>query len=326
MNGEERVYRVRVEPSEAGERLDVFLLSRLPDLTRSRLQKLIREGRVIPSGSTAPLKPSRRVKAGEEFLVRVPPPEEPRLEPEEVPLEILYEDAHLAVIVKPPGVVVHPAAGHPRGTLVHGLLARLSGLSGVGGKLRPGIVHRLDKDTSGLMVVAKSDAAHLHLVSLFQSRRVEKWYLALVHGVPEPPSGRIKVPIGRHPVHRQRMLAGAPRGREAETFFRVREVFRRASLLEVRPLTGRTHQIRVHLSYLGHPVVGDPLYGGRRPTGPRAGRQMLHAWRLGFEHPLTGEKLFFEAPLPRDFEELLEELRGAGKGSSHRNNRGSGHR
>ncbi len=295
-------------PEEAGERLDVFLSRKIPELTRSRIKKLISEG-LVSLGEGKGVKASRQVRAGEKITIRVPPPEEISLEPEEVPFEILYEDAHLAVIVKPPGVVVHPAAGHLRGTLVHGLLRRLTDLSGVGGQLRPGIVHRLDKDTSGLMVVAKNDQAHLRLTTMFKGREVEKWYLALVHGVPEPRSGKINAPIGRHPVHRKKMMAGAPRGRSAETFYRVREVFRRAALLEVRPYTGRTHQIRVHLAYIGHPIVGDPLYGGRRPQGPKAERQMLHAWRLAFEHPVTGARLSFEAPPPPDFEKLLKELR-----------------
>ncbi|WP_168720262.1 RluA family pseudouridine synthase [Thermosulfurimonas marina] len=308
----EEVFRLKVDPASEGKRLDVFLSERLPGLTRSRIKRLISEGRVSIS-EEGKIKPSRPVRAGEEILVRVPPPEEVPLEPEPVPLEILYEDEDLAVIVKPPGVVVHPAVGHLRGTLVHGLLGRLSGLSGVGGSLRPGIVHRLDKDTSGLMVVAKNDRAHLRLAAMFKGREVEKWYLALVHGVPEPRSGRITVPIGRHPVHRKKMLAGAPRGREAETFYRVREVFRKWALLEVRPVTGRTHQIRVHLSHLGHPIVGDVLYGGKRPGGPPAARQMLHAWRLSFVHPVTGKRMVFEAPLPEDFENILEELRRCAK-------------
>ena len=297
-----------MDPASEGKRLDAFLAERIPELTRSRLKKLISQGKVhlSPEGK---VKASRPVRAGEEILVQIPPPEEPVLEPEVVPFEILYQDEHLAVIIKPPGIVVHPAAGHLRGTLVHGLLQRLSGLSGVGGALRPGIVHRLDKDTSGLLVVAKNDQAHLRLSAMFKGRKVEKWYLALVHGVPEPRSGKIKVPIGRHPLHRKKMLAGAPRSREAETFYRVREAFRHWALLEVRPLTGRTHQIRVHLSYLGHPLLGDALYGGRRPGGPPAQRQMLHAWRLSFEHPVTKERLSFEAPPPEDFQRVLEELR-----------------
>ncbi|HIE32469.1 MAG TPA: RluA family pseudouridine synthase [Thermodesulfobacteriaceae bacterium] len=306
---EEKVFLLKVDTEDAGKRLDAFLAEKIPELTRSRIKRLVAEGLIEIKG-VGELKASRKVRTGEEIMVRVPPPEEVSLEPEEVPFEILYEDGDLAVIVKPPGVVVHPGAGHLKGTLVHGLLKRLSGLSGVGGELRPGIVHRLDKDTSGLMVVAKNDRAHLRLTAMFKGREVEKWYLALVHGVPEPRAGRINVPIGRHPVHRKKMMAGAPRGREADTFYRMREAFRRAALLEVRPLTGRTHQIRVHLSYIGHPIVGDSLYGGRRPQGPKAERQMLHAWRLSFEHPIAGEKLSFEAPPPPDFQKLLEELRG----------------
>jgi len=309
---EEKVFLLRVNPEDAGKRLDLFLTEKIPELTRSRIKRLVSEGLIEIKG-VGQLKASRKVKGGEEVRITVPPPEEISLAPEEVPFEILYEDKDLAVIAKPPGVVVHPGAGHLKGTLVHGLLKRLSGLSGIGGELRPGIVHRLDKDTSGLMVVAKTDQAHLRLTEAFKSREVEKWYLALVHGVPELRAGKIEVPIGRHPKHRKKMLAGAPRGRLAETFYRVREAFRKAALLEVRPFTGRTHQIRVHLSYIGHPIVGDPLYGGRRPQGPQAKRQMLHAWRLSFKHPLSGEKLAFESPLPSDFEKLLAELRACEK-------------
>jgi len=305
---EEKLFLLEVGDEDSGKRLDAFVAERIPELTRSRVKKLLARGLVTIRGVREP-KASRKLKAGEQVVVRVPPPEEVSLEPEEVPFEILYEDEDLAVIVKPPGVVVHPGAGHLKGTLVHGLLKRLSGLSGIGGELRPGIVHRLDKDTSGLMVVAKNDRVHLRLTAMFKNREVEKWYLAVVHGVPEPRAGRIILPIGRHPVHRQRMMAGVPGGRSAETFYRVREVFGQAALLEVRPFTGRTHQIRVHLSHLGHPIVGDALYGGRRPQGPRAERQMLHAWRLSFKHPLTGEGLYFEAPPPQDFLELLEGLR-----------------
>lgn len=304
---EKKTYYLEVRESEAGQRLDLWLAQKIPELTRSQAKKLIEEGLVQVEGRVS--KPAYKIGAGEKVVVQVPPPERLELVPEEVPFEILYQDRDLAVIVKPPGVVVHPAAGHFQGTLVHGLLKRLKDLSGIGGKLRPGIVHRLDKETSGLMVVAKNDPAHLALTRLFKSREIEKWYLALVHGVPEPRAGFIEVPVGRHPVHRKKMLAGAPQGREAKTFYRVREAFSKTALLEVRPYTGRTHQIRVHLSFIGHPILGDPLYGGRRPQGPKAPRTMLHAWRLKFRHPLKDEVLAFEAPLPPDFKALLEELR-----------------
>ena len=295
-------------PEDAGKRLDVFLAEKIPNLSRSQAKKLISEGQVKVGGR--PLtKPKHRLKPGEEVQVFIPAPEPLSLEPDTgVPFEILYEDEGLAVINKPAGVVVHPAAGHLHGTLVHGLLARLKDLSGVGGMLRPGIVHRLDKDTSGLLLIAKDDRTHQALSAMFKERKVKKLYLALVHGVPQALSGKIEAPLGRHPVNRKKMavLAG---GREAVTLWRRKEVFRRAALLEVEPLTGRTHQIRVHLASLGHPIVGDELYGGAKPHGPKAHRQLLHAWKLRLRHPLTGEELAFEAELPEDFREVLDELR-----------------
>ncbi len=301
-------YCLQVSEEQAGQRLDVFLAENVPELTRSQAKKLILEGYVRLGEKK--VRPKYPVKPGETVLVSLPPPEEPSLRPEEeVPFEILYEDEDLAVVNKPPGVVVHPAAGHSSGTLVHGLLARLKDLSGVGGELRPGIVHRLDKDTSGLLLVAKSDQAHQALTRQFKYREVSKVYLALVHGVLRVPSGKIDYPIGRHPVHRKKMSIHAKRAREALTLWKVRERFRKATLLEVRLLTGRTHQIRVHLSAIGHPIVGDALYGGARPQGPKAARQMLHAWQIRFLHPRTHQELSFEAPLPEDFRLLLERLR-----------------
>ncbi|NPB09632.1 MAG: RluA family pseudouridine synthase [Thermodesulfobacteria bacterium] len=303
-------YRLVVPQEARGERIDSFLARQIEDLSRSQIKRLIEEGHLLLQGE--PLsKPKYRLRGGEEIRLTVPPPQEISLEPEEVPFEVVYEDEDLLVINKPPGLVIHPAAGHYHGTLVHGLLARVDDLSGVGGELRPGIVHRLDKDTSGLLLVAKNDRTHLALSQQFQDRKVEKTYLALVHGVPSSNWGRVDRPIGRHPVHRKKMSVHAPRGREAVTEWRLRERFKksRAALLEVHPLTGRTHQIRVHLSSIGHPIVGDELYGGCRPTGPKASRQMLHAWRLSFVHPRSGETLSFEAPLPDDFQTLLEELR-----------------
>lgn len=303
--------QVVVPAEKAGERLDVFLAQSLEGLSRSQVQRLIKEGHVAVAGQPV-RKPKHKLKGGEEIEVEIPPPEAVSLEPDAaVPFEILYQDEDLVVINKPPGVVIHPAAGHLQGTLVHGLLARIKDLSGVGGELRPGIVHRLDKDTSGVLLVAKHDRAHLALSRQFKDRQVSKVYLALVHGLPAALSGHVDRPIGRHPVERKKMSVHAPQGREAYTEWKVRELFKRskAALLEVHPLTGRTHQIRVHLASLGHPIVGDALYGGCRPTGPKAPRQMLHAWRLSFLHPRTGRKLSFEAPLPPDFSKLLEELR-----------------
>ncbi len=302
----DRHYHILVSEEASGKRIDIFLTNSIPDLTRSQIKKLIKEGLVIVQGKV--VRPSYLVKTGEKIDVFVPPPEIPNLTPERVAFEILYEDNDLAVINKPAGVVVHPGAGHTRGTLVHGLLATLKGLSGIGGKLRPGIVHRLDKDTSGILVVAKNDYAHLVLAKQFKSHEIKKLYLALVHGIPKNSHGKIEFPIGRHPINRKKMSIYAKKAREAITLWRVVKRFKNAALIEASPLTGRTHQIRVHLSAIGHPIIGDPLYGGRRPNGPKADRQMLHAYRLGLIHPNTGEYLQFEAPLPKDFQSVLKKL------------------
>ncbi len=299
-------YRVSVTEEASGKRVDVFLAEVIPELTRSQAKKLIKEGLVKVDGQL--VRPKYSVKPGQRIEVIIPPPEKLELVPEEVPFEILYEDEDLAVINKPPGIVVHPAAGHTRGTLVHGLLAKLKGLSGIGGELRPGIVHRLDKDTSGLLVIAKNDLTHQALTKQFKAREVKKVYLALVHGVPRKKEGRIDLPIGRHPVHRKKMSTKARVSREAVTLWRVIKTFKKAALIEAQPLTGRTHQIRVHLAAIGHPIVGDPLYGGQRPQGPKAPRQMLHAFKLSLTHPRSGKRLEFQAELPKDFKEVLNTL------------------
>jgi len=251
--------------------------------------------------------------------VHVPPPEPARPEPEDIPLDVVFEDAHLLVLNKPAGLVVHPGAGAPRGTLVNALLRHVSDLSGVGGVMRPGIVHRLDRGTSGLLVVAKDDRTHRALSRQFAGREVEKEYLALVLGVPAAKTGTVATPIGRDPVHRRKMSVRAPRGREARSDYRLAEAFDGASLLRVRIHTGRTHQIRVHLASIGHPVAGDATYGGTRtPSSRRAAardalrgltRPALHAARLAFVHPATGERLAFEAPLPADLLQVLDGLR-----------------
>jgi 23S rRNA pseudouridine1911/1915/1917 synthase len=248
--------------------------------------------------------------------VEVPDPIPAEPLPEPIPLAVLYEDARLLVLDKPAGIVVHPGAGAPSGTLVNALLHHVKDLSGVGGVLRPGIVHRLDRGTSGVLLVAKDDAAHRHLARQFAGRSVEKDYLALVLGVPEPRQGVIDRPIGRHPVERQRMAVRAG-GREARSSFRVVEAFDGASLLEVRIHTGRTHQVRVHLASLGHPVAGDATYGGRRAAPGAAGRALaalrrpaLHAARLAFDHPDEGRRLAFASPLPQDIQDVLHALRG----------------
>jgi 23S rRNA pseudouridine1911/1915/1917 synthase len=296
-------YRLIVAPEEAGQRLDRYLAQRLPDLSRTRIQDLIADGAVTVRGKTA--RPATRVSAGEVIEVVVPPPVAVRLEPEAIPLDVVYEDADLLVINKPAGLVVHPAPGHAGGTLVNALLARCPDLAGIGGELRPGIVHRLDKDTSGLIIVAKHDRAHQFLAAQLKERRIDKRYLALVDGAPASESGTIDAPIARDPRHRQRMAVVAG-GRPAVTHFRVRRRYARHTLLECRPVTGRTHQIRVHLAAIGCPVAGDRVYGRKEPTLP-LDRHFLHAARLTFTLP-SGQTRTFEAPLPPDLQRVLDRL------------------
>jgi 23S rRNA pseudouridine1911/1915/1917 synthase len=305
----------------AGERLDAWLARRLPALSRSRLRALIEGGHVRLDGQRP--RPSTRLRPGQSVRVDVPAPVPAEPQPEDIPIAVVYEDARLLVVDKPAGLVVHPGAGASRGTLVNALLRHVHDLSGVGGVLRPGIVHRLDRGTSGLLVVAKDDETHRSLARQFAGRTVEKEYLALVLGNPAPESGEIDAPIGRHPVHRQKMSVRAPRGREARTSWRVEERFDAAALLRVRIHTGRTHQVRVHLAAIGHPVAGDAVYGGQRALPSRRaaareafaslGRPALHAARLSFTHPATGERLSFEAPLPADIASVLARLRVAAR-------------
>ena len=288
-----------------GERLDTFIARRCPELSRSHARRLIDEGLVSVNGRQA--KPSERVRAGLSVSVIVPPPETVTLVPEAIPLTIIYQDGDIIVLDKPAGLTVHPAPGHPSGTLVNALLAACPDLRGIAGTRRPGIVHRLDKDTSGLMVVAKNDRAQRALQRQLKDRDVRKTYLALVRGVPAPREGTIAAPIGRHPKNRKKMAVVAD-GREATTRYRVREEIAggQYSLLEVEPVTGRTHQIRVHLAAVGHPVVGDATYG--RPSAA-VGRQFLHAHKLAFGMPLGGRTVEFESPLPADLREALSQLR-----------------
>jgi 23S rRNA pseudouridine1911/1915/1917 synthase len=310
-----------VGPEDAGQRLDRFLQTRLPELSRTRLQRLIAEGRVRVDGGAA--RASQRLRSGARVTVEVPPPEPLALVPEPIPLDILYEDAHLLVVNKPPGLVVHPGAGHATGTLVHALLAHCGpALSGIGGARRPGIVHRLDRGTSGLLVVAKTDAAHQALARALRARAVERRYLALVHGRVPHAEGRIEAAIGRDPRDRLRMaVRPAGRGRPALTRYRVLERFAAPvplTWLEVTLGTGRTHQIRVHLAHLGCPVVGDRTYGRRRAGAAAAalgpwvtalGGLALHAAGLAFVHPATGQRLRFEAAPPPALADLLAWLR-----------------
>ena len=286
-----------VPPNEARLRLDQFLAKRLPEFSRSRLQQLIRDRFVRLNNSTT--RPRHIVRGGDKIELTEPPPEKVETLPEAIPLEILFEDDDLIIINKPAGLVVHPGAGHREHTLVNALLNHCAALSGIGGKERPGIVHRLDKDTSGCLVVAKNDVTHRDLSKQFAARTVEKIYLALVAGKLPKTAGVIEEKIGRHPVHRKRMSATTFRGRAAKTEYRVVRSSDRASLVECRLYSGRTHQIRVHLHHLGHPVLGDKVYAPRLTKD--FPRQMLHAWKLGFRHPRTEEWKSFEAPLPDDF-------------------------
>lgn len=287
----------------AGERLDVLIARRLPELSRSRAQRLIADGCVLVGGQRA--KAGLRVDAGQRVTVELPPPAAATAQPEAIPLDVIFEDGDLLAINKPAGMTVHPSPGHASATLVNAILARTSDLSGIGGVMRPGIVHRLDRDTSGVILVAKNDVAHQALAKQLKARTVEKTYLALVEGTPRPAEGAIDAPIARDQQNRQRMavLAG---GRDSVTAYRVLERFRGTSLVEARPRTGRTHQIRVHLAAIGHPIVGDRLYG---KTSPLAGRHLLHALRIAFAHPRTAAAMDLEAPLAEDFAATLRGLR-----------------
>jgi 23S rRNA pseudouridine1911/1915/1917 synthase len=295
-----------------GQRLDRFLVAMLADYSRSQIQKLIADGHVRLDKREP--KANLQLRAGERVTVEVPDPGPTAAEPEAIPLDILYEDADLAVINKPSGMVVHPGAGHASGTLVNALLHHVDDLSGIGGELRPGIVHRLDRGTSGVMVVAKHDQAHQELSRQFADREIEKEYIALVWGGVLP-GRRIDAAIGRDPSNRQKMSTRARRSREAVTRITRARSFKGLTLVHVAIHTGRTHQIRVHLSGIGHPIVGDALYGGvhRRVAGDiravqRLERPFLHAWRLVFTHPTDQRRLEFQAPLPEDLTSILAAL------------------
>ncbi len=303
-----------------GHRLDRALGELFSDYSRNFLANLVTEGRVRVDGHPA-TKPSQRVERGQRLEIEVPDAVPAGISSQDLPLTVLYEDADVAVIDKPAGLVVHPAAGHADGTLVNALLFHVKDLSGVGGEIRPGIVHRLDKDTSGVMIVAKHDAAHRKLTEIWSSDRVRKEYLALVYGTPSKERGTIDAPIGRDPRDRKRMAVVAG-GRAAITDYEVTERLRYVSLVRCRLRTGRTHQIRIHLKHLGHPIVGDPVYSGPQWRGipdkrvqkllSGLDRQMLHAARITFAHPTTGASMTFDAPLPRDFDHLIRALRTPG--------------
>ncbi len=288
-------------------RLDKFLVQRLPAYSRSRLQALIKDGQVTVDNQTA-LKSSLVLDRPATVMVRIPPPEPSRLQPEAIPLDIIFENDDLMVINKPAGMVVHPAAGHGQGTLVHAALAHAPEMEGIGGEQRPGVVHRLDKNTSGLILLAKNDRTHRMLQEQFKQRKVHKVYLALVDGQPPTPTGRIEAAIGRNPGERKLMAVVSDlKGRPAISDYRTLARYFGHTLLEVQPLTGRTHQIRLHLAFIGCPVAGDTIYGGRRSTVPLA-RHFLHAARLSVTLPGEDQPRSFEAPLPPELTQILDSL------------------
>jgi len=317
----------KVTPEDAGMRLDVFLARRMPDWSRSQVQRQIRSGRVTVGVETV-YKAGTEVEAGAKVVIRAAR-HELRATPEDLPLDIIYEDADLVVVNKPAGMVVHVGAGVKSGTLANALLHHIRSLSRAGGELRPGIVHRLDRMTSGLVVAAKTDAAHRALSDQFKAREVHKTYVALVHGRLAQEQGEIQRPIGRDPRRRVKMRPGGIAPRQAVTRYRVKERFGNCTLVEAEPITGRTHQIRVHFASLGHPIVGDTMYGAPSRLTAHAGwrfegqglpepaeqktltRNFLHAARLEFLHPITGQRMSFEVPLPPELEEFLDALRRA---------------
>ncbi len=307
----EKKFDIIVRPGSSRERIDVFL-SRETGLSRSQTDKLIRAGHIkLNNGLT---KPSYNIKENDRIIVSIPQAEEISAKPEDIPLDIVYEDKDIIVINKPPGIVVHPAAGNERGTLVNALLHHCRDISGIGGCVRPGVVHRLDKDTSGLMVFAKNDASHKGLSAQIKNREVKKIYVALVHGKMKDQAGVIDAPIGRHPVHRKKMAvltAANVKKREALTYYKVIKRLsagkEQYTLVELDLKTGRTHQIRVHLSHIGHPVVGDSVYS-RKKCSIDAARQLLHAVMLSFHHPVTGRSLEFRSDIPGDMKQIIEQL------------------
>jgi len=319
-------FTIIVEESDTGRRLDSVVASRLPDCSRSLAAALIANQIILVDQQAK--KPGYRLKSGDRIQGHIPDPEPVDYKPEPIPLQILYQDSHIIVINKQPGIVVHPAPGHSSGTLVNALLFHCPDLGAIGGEIRPGIVHRLDKDTTGTMVVAKNAQAQEELSRQFKAREVQKKYLALVYGDVQSETGEIKLPIGRHPVDRKRMSTTTRKGRSAQTAWKVRERLDGITLLELILKTGRTHQIRVHCAIIGHPVVGDPVYRSRKLSGMlkeklsshpstinaalrSVHRQLLHAWQLGLTHPDSGKYMTFEAPLPADMAALMAELRAS---------------
>ena len=300
--------KLPVSSSDIGHRLDIWLHTRIPAHSRARWQELIKSGKVRVNG--AEKKTRYLLREGDVIEFEIPPPRPVELVPEDKPLDILYEDKDLLVLNKPPGLVVHPAPGHDDGTLVNALLFHCHDLAGIGGELRPGIVHRLDKDTSGLLIVAKNETAMAALAAQFKSHRVRKEYLALVWGQPVPAAGTVDTLIGRSLRDRKKMSTHTAAGRQAITHYETLHNYADVSLLRLRIETGRTHQIRVHMTHLGHPIVGDTQYGRARKNRlpAAASRQMLHAERIAFEHPRTGKAMEFTAPIPGDMQALIEAL------------------
>ncbi len=303
-----KFYSLSVLKEQAGERLDVFLAQHPQIPSRSMVQQLIAKGMVRVDGKV--VHKHHKIQEGEKIEIQLPPHEEERLTPEELPLKIIYEDSDIIIISKQAGMVVHPSAGHKRGTLAHALLSHSPELGETESGLRPGIVHRLDKDTSGLMVIAKNPESKQKLIEQLSRRQLNRDYLALVYGKLKEEKGSIDAPIGRSLRHRTRMAIAGQGSREAITHYRVLERFNEYSLLEVSLETGRTHQIRVHMAFIKHPIVGDPAYGGKKVGHElNLGRQFLHAYRLSLVHPRTGKELTFEDSLPEDLEGVLERLR-----------------
>ena len=316
MTGGESVITARLAAEVEGWRIDRALAAAIPTLSRERLKALIASGRVAAPGGSAVRDPATKVRGGAEYSVRVPAPEPAGNAAQAIPLEIAFEDEHLLVIDKPAGLVVHPAAGNRDMTLVNALLHHCEGrLSGIGGVARPGIVHRIDKDTSGLIVAAKTDPAHIGLSRQFARHSIERLYLAIVAGAPRPGAGRIEAPLARSPNNRKKVaVARAGHGKNAVTHYATRTLLRDAALMECRLETGRTHQVRVHMAHIGHPLLGDPLYARPRKAhrevleGLDFRRQALHAARLGFVHPATGKAIAFESRMPGDMQALLSAL------------------
>jgi 23S rRNA pseudouridine1911/1915/1917 synthase len=301
---------INLEVRENSTRIDSYLSQQLPDLSRSRLQKLIEEGNVQIDGKVC-ISKKTLVRQGDRIEITIAPTQPLNLLAEKIPLDILYEDKHLIIINKPAGLVVHPAPGHQNGTLVNALLSHCPDLAGIGGVQRPGIVHRLDKDTTGAIVIAKSDRVHQHLQAQIKVKTAKREYLGVVCGVPNAEKGTINLPIGRHPVDRKKMAVVPIEkgGREATTHWQILERLGNYTLMQFRLETGRTHQIRVHSSQIGYPIVGDPLYSSGRSIGVNLPGQALHAWKLTLEHPITGEILEAIAPIPATINKLLKVLR-----------------